>query len=60
MADSNRLRDWLPLPARWTADAPEAVHLCLSHEVDETRMRHGLETVAGLLGTPAYGAGLVL
>ncbi len=46
--------------AAHAADAPEAVRLCLSHEVDEARLRHGLETVAGLLGSPPYGAGLVL
>ncbi len=29
-------------------DAPEAIRICLSHEIDETRFKHGLQTVANL------------
>ena len=42
------------------ASAPEAVRLCLSHEVDEKRLEAGLRTIAGILDTPTIGPVLML
>ena len=35
--------------AAQASDAPEAIRICLSHEVDEARLKQGLKTVANLL-----------
>ncbi|MGB0695138.1 MAG: PLP-dependent aminotransferase family protein [Rhodospirillaceae bacterium] len=40
--------------------APNAIRLCLSHEAEETRLRQGLETVAGLLQQKPSGSALVI
>ncbi len=39
---------------------PDAVRLCLSHEADEARLRHGLETLRAVLSEPAAAPALVL
>ncbi len=41
-------------------DAPEAIRLCLSHELDEARLQTGLRTVANLLQLPSKASALTL
>jgi len=40
------------------ADAPDAIRICLSHEISEMRLREGIEKIAYLLRLPPIGSAM--